>query len=297
MTDTIAFVGLGRMGLPMALNLLAKGFAVVGCDLDPARVEALRERGGRAAPTPAAAAAEADMTLSIIMNDAVLRAVALGPEGVLAGASPGHLYCDLSTVSPAASAEVALVASERGADYLCGKVAGSVGLAERGELTLFASGSASAYARAEPAFAAMAAAVRHVGGGEAAAYLKLVHSLIVGTYSAMIGEALAFGERGGLPLDLMVDVLEAGPLGSRQLTLKAPVLKARRFDEPPSDIDTAAKDVDLILDTARRDRMPLPLTAATRQMMAFAQASGDGRREIYAVLESFERLAGVERRP
>lgn len=289
----IAFIGLGRMGLPMALNLLKAGFSVIGCDLDPAKRQALSERGGDIADTPAQAAGQADITLSIIMNDAILREVALGAAGVLKGARHGHLFCDLSTVSPAASAEIAAAAKAAGIGYLCAKVAGSIGLAESAGLTLFASGRAGDFARAEPVFAAMAARVLHVGADEAAAYLKLVHSLIVGVYSAMIGEALAFGQKGGLSLDTMVDVLEAGPLGSRQLSLKAPVLKERRFDNPPSDIDTAAKDVDIILDTARKDRTPLPLMAAARQVMAFAQAGGGGKREIYAILESFERLAGL----
>ncbi len=292
--STVAFIGLGRMGLPMASNLLEAGFAVVGCDLDPAKAEALAAHGGRVAPTPAAAAAEADLTLSIVMDDAALRSVA---EGVLAGARPGHVFCDLSTVSPAASGGVAARAREAGIGFVCGKVAGSVGLAQDAGLTLFASGPAADVERCRLAFSAMASTVRHVGEGEAAAYLKLVHSLIVGVYSAMVGEALAFGEKGGLSLDTMVDVLEGGPLGSRQLSLKAPLLKGRLFDAPPSDIDTAAKDVDLILDAARRDRTPLPLLSAARQVMAFAQASGGGNRDIYAVLESFERLAGLEIAP
>lgn len=291
----IAFVGLGRMGLPMAGNLLKGGFPVVGCDLDPARREALVARGGLSAETPAEAASRADITLSMVMSDPALETVALGPQGVLAGASPGHLFADLSTVSPAASARVGTAARARGVAYLCAKVAGSVGLAETAGLTLFASGEAADFARARPAFAAMAAAMHHVGAGDSAAYLKLVHSLLVGVTSTMMAEALAFGERGGLDLATMVDILEAGPLGSRQLTLRAPTIKARGFDAPPSDIDTAAKDVDLILDTARRDATPLPLTAAARQVMAMAQARGDGRRDIYAVLETLEALAGLPR--
>ena len=208
--------------------------------------------------------------MSIIMNDAVLRAVALGPDGVLAGARPGSIVVDLSTVSPAASADVGAAARERGVGYLCGKVAGSVGLAESAGLTLFASGDADDFGRCRPAFEAMAANVHHVGEGDAAAYLKLVHSLIVGVYAAMIGEALTFGQRGGLSLGTMLDILEAGPLGSHQLTLKAPILKERRFDSPPSDVDTAAKDVDLILDAARKDAVPLPLTVGG------AAGHGDG---------------------
>lgn len=290
---TIAFIGLGRMGLPMAANLVAAGYPVVGCDRDAARSGALAARGATVAGTPAEAAARADLSLSMILDDAVLGTVACGPDGVLAGAEPGHLYVDLSTVSPAASARVSAAAVERGVAYVCGKVAGSVALAEAAGLSLFASGEAADFARARPVFAAMAAKVHHVGAGEAAAYLKLVHSLVVGVTAAMMGEALAFGQRGGLALETMVDILEDGPLGSRQLTLRAPTIKGRRFDAPPSDIDTAAKDVDMILDTARRDATPLPLSAAVRQMMAAAQAHGDGRRDIYAVLETFERLAGL----
>lgn len=291
----VAFIGLGRMGLPMARNLIRKGFIVIGCDRDAERMNMLAAEGGLCAATPREAAGQADATLSMIMNDAILHAVALGPDGVLAGAGAGHVYCDLSTVSPAASALVAEAAKARGVGYLCGKVAGSVGLAEKGELSLFGSGDEHDFERMRDVFSAMAARVDHVGAGEAAAYLKLVHSLIVGVYSSMIGEALAFGRKGGLSLETMIDVLERGPLGSRQLSLKAPILKARDFNQPPSDIDTAAKDVDIILDAGRRDATPLPLLSAARQMMAAAQARGDGKRDIYAVLETFEGFAGLDR--
>ena len=289
----IGFIGLGRMGLPMAGNLLRAGHDVIGCDIAPARLATFAALGGRSAATPAAAAAAADVTFSMLLNDAVLHAVACGPDGVLAGARHGHIYADLSTVTPAASAAVAAQAVPRGVAYLCAKVSGSVGLAEQGGLTLFASGPHATFDTLAPLFAHMARQVRHVGAAEAAATLKLVHSLIVGVYSTMLGEALAFGERGGLDLATMVDVLEAGPLGSRQLTLNAPVLKARAFAAPPSDIDTAAKDMDLILDAARQGATPLPLAGMARQMMAMAQARGDGKREIYAIFETFEALAGL----
>ncbi len=293
--ERVAFVGLGRMGLPMASNLIKAGFAVVGCDLDAARAAQLAQRGGAVASTPSDAAKSADIVLTMVRDDDALRAAVLGPAGVLNGAQDGALLCDLSTVSPEVSAEARRSAKEAGRRYLCGKVAGSVGLAESAGLTVFASGEAVDFERCRPVLAAMGRDVRHVGAGEAAAYLKLAHSLIVGVYSAMIGEALTFGQKGGVPLDLMIDVLEAGPLGSRQLTLKAPILKARDFDSPPSDIDTAAKDMDLILEAARRDRTPLPLASNARQVMAAAQAAGGGRRDIYSILETFESLAGLKR--
>jgi 2-hydroxy-3-oxopropionate reductase len=289
----IGFIGLGRMGLPMATNLLRAGHEVTGCDLSPARTALFAERGGKVATTPAAAARSAEATLSMVMDDAVLREVTYGPDGVFAGAGGGHIYADLSTVTPGASADVGARAATAGIIYLCAKVSGSVGLAEEGGLTLFASGPAEAFHQLAPVFGAMARLVRHVGTGNEAATLKLVHSLIVGVYSAMLGEALAFGERGGLDLGAMLDILEPGPLGSKQLTLKAPVLRERRFDAPPSDIDTAAKDMDLILQTARQLSAPLPLASTARQMMAMAQAHGNGKREIYSILETFEALANI----
>lgn len=292
---TVGFIGLGRMGQPMAANLLRAGFRVIAHDIVPERVRALAAAGAEAAQGPGALAQASDIVVSMIMNDAILHEVALGPAGVVANLGEGAVYADLSTVTPRASAAVGRAAAARGRGYLCGAVAGSTGLAAEGRLTLFASGAEADFARCRPAFAAIAARVLHVGPGDTAAYLKLVHSLIVGVYSAMLGEALAFGEKGGLDLGLMVDVLEGGPLASQQLTLKAPILKARRFDDPPSDIDTAAKDVDMILDTARADAMPLPILAAVRQLMAAAQAAGGGRRDIYSILETSERLGGIGR--
>ena len=290
----IGFIGLGRMGMPMAANLVKAGFRVIGHDLASARMTKFAALGAEIADNPAQVASRSDITVSMIMNDAILHEVALGEAGVLAGAGPGHIYVDLSTVSPGASSEVGARAKAVGVGYLCAKVAGSVGLAQTASLTLFASGETADFETCKPALSAMAAKVHHVGKGDSAAYLTLVHSLIVGVYSSMIGEALTFGQRGGLTLETMLDILEAGPLGSRQLTLKTPMLKARSFNNPPSDIDTAAKDIDLILDTARSDQTPLPLTAIARQMMANAQAHGDGKQEIYSILEVFERLAGIQ---
>ena len=290
---TIGFIGLGRMGRPMADNLLRAGYPVLGFDIDPVATDVLRAAGGSVADSPAAVAAGADISLSMVMNDDVLRTVALGIDGILAGARPGHLFCDLSTVTPAVSREIAGACADGGVRYLRAKVAGSVQRAVDATLTIFASGDPSDFAEAEPVLAAMGEKVISVGDLEAAHYLKLVHSTIVGVYAALLGEALTLGQAGGVDYAQMIDILEAGPIGSVQLTLKAQTLKNREFLSPPSDIDTAAKDLDLILDTARKDSVPMPLTAAVRQLMSFAQARGDGKKDIYAVLESSEALAGI----
>ena len=289
----LGFIGLGRMGLPMAARLIRAGYPVTGFDVAPAARSAFGDVGGILARSPADVAARSELTLSVLMDDAILHDVALGQDGVLAGARRGHFYCDLSTVTPAASERVAAACAASGIRYVRAKMAGSVQRARDATLTIFTSGAADDLEAVRPVLALLGERVVDVGTDETAHYLKLVHSAIVGVYAALLGEALTFGARGGVDFDQMVDILEAGPLGSVQLSLKAPALKARDFDHPPSDIDTAAKDLDMILETARHAAVPMPLTAAVRQIMAVAQAHGQGKRDIYAILETFESLAAM----
>ena len=292
----LGFIGLGRMGDPMARNLIMAGHRLVVHDVVPGRLEALTSAGGLAAVDAADVAARSSVCLTMLLDDAVLRTVVLSPGGLLSGAAPGHLLCDLSTVSPAISAEIATAARERGVRFVRGAVAGSVQPAREGTLAVFLSGDPEDVAEVTPLLEPLASSIRNVGTGEEAVYLKLVHSTLVAVYSAMIGEALAFGECGGADLTEMVDILEQGPLGSKQLSLKAPMLKARSFVDPPSDVDTAAKDIDLVLDAARSLSMPMPVTAAVRQVMAHQQARGAGRQDIWSILEAFESLAALPKR-
>lgn len=295
-TSTLGFIGLGRMGEPMARNLVAAGHQLVVHDVVPERVASLVAVGALAAADAADVSARTDTTVTMLLNDRILRSVVLGSDGLLAGASPGHLLCDLSTVSPAVSAEIADAAEKLGVRFVRGAVAGSVQPARDGTLAVFLSGDRGDVEAVTPILEPLAASVRSVGSTEEAVYLKLVHSTLVAVYSAMLGEALTFGEHGGVQLTEMVDVLEQGPLGSRQLSLKAPVITARDFDHPPSDVDTAAKDVDMVLDAARELAVPMPVTAAVRQVMAHQQARGAGKQDIWSILEAFESLAGTDSR-
>lgn len=291
---TLGFIGLGRMGDPMARNLLAAGHRLVVHDVAPDRLGALVMAGASAASSAADVAARTSTSLTMLLNDSVLRSVVLGTGGLLAGAASGHLLCDLSTVSPAVSAEIAEAARERGVRYVRGAVAGSVQPARDGALAVFLSGDPDDVAAVTPQLEPLASSIRNVGTGEEAVYLKLVHSTLVAVYSAMLGEALTFGERGGADLTEMIDILEQGPLGSSQLSLKAPMLKARAFADPPSDVDTAAKDVDLVLDAARALSVPMPITSAVRQVMAYQQARGAGKQDIWSIIEAFESLAALQ---
>ncbi len=276
----------------MARNLLSAGHRVVVHDIDRARVEDLVAAGAEAADGAAEVAGRTAVSITMLLSDAVLRSVVLGPGGVLEGAAPGHLLCDLSTVSPTVTREIEEEATRRDVRFVRGAVAGSVQPAKDGALAVFLSGADDDIAEVTPVLEPLAGSIRGVGSSEEAVYLKLVHSALVAVYSAMLGEALSFGERGGLDLNEMVTVLEQGPLGSKQLSLKAPMVVARDFENPPSDVDTAAKDVDLVLDAARELAVPMPLISAVRQVMAYQQARGGGKRDIWSILEAFEALAG-----
>ncbi len=288
----VGFIGLGRMGDPMVRNLLRAGYPVVVHDVATDRVAALVAAGAQAAGSAAEVARRTSISITMLLSDPVLASVVLGPDGVLTGAGPDHLLCDLSTVSPTVTRDIADAAARAGVAFVRGAVAGSVQPARDGKLTVFVSGTPAEVERVRPVLSPLAATVRAVGTAEEAVYLKLVHSTLVAVYSAMLGEALAFGERGGLELNELVTVLEQGPLGSVQLSLKAPMIVSRDFEDPPSDIDTAAKDVDLVLAAARELAVPMPLTAAVRQVMAYQQARGGGKRDIWSILQAFEALAG-----
>lgn len=290
----IGFVGLGRMGQPMARNLLKAGFALQVYDVLPDRVAALTALGAQAAGSPREAAAGADLVLSMILDDAVLEAVALAPDGVLAGARPGLIYADMSTVSAGVSARVAAAADAAEIAFLRAKVSGSVQPAEDGALTIFASGPRAAYDACQAPFAALGRRSYYVGAGDEAIYLKLVHSLMVGVTAGLIGEALTFGERGGVDWAQMIDVLDHSALSSPFFNYKAPLLTARDYTHPQSTVDVAAKDIDLALADAKRLNIPLPLTAVARELFRSMQARGTGGQDLIGLVRVFEALAGLD---
>lgn len=290
----IGFVGVGRMGQPMARNLLKAGFALQVFDTLPDRIVALTSQGARAAGSPAEAAADADLIISMILNDAVLATVALAPDGILRGARAGAIYADMSTVSAAISARVAAAAAPAGVAFLRAKVSGSIKPATDGTLTIFASGPRDAYDQCQAVFGALSRRAYYVGDGDEAIYLKLVHSLMVGLTAGLVGEALTFGERGGVDWDQMIDVLNHSALSSPLFNYKAPLLQARDYAVPQSTVDVAAKDIDLALAAAKALNVPLPLTAVTRELFRSMQARGEGGLDFIGLVQVFEALAGLD---
>lgn len=285
----IGWIGLGKMGMPMARNLVTAGFPVTVYNRTAARTSELAEAGAETAASIAELAAASDIVVSMISDDPALEAVA---AEVLAVAAPRTIYADMSTVSPAASARVAEGAAERGIAYVRAPVSGSTGFAAAAQLIILVSGPADACAACNAMFAAMSRKIVPMGEGEEARAIKLVVNLMIGTTAAMVGEALAFGERAGLDWETMIDVIADSPVASPLVGYKTQMLKDRDFT-PAFSASQMAKDFDLILDTARQRDVPMPVTACVRQLWSAMMAGGKGDLDMFACVTLLEEMAGV----
>jgi 3-hydroxyisobutyrate dehydrogenase-like beta-hydroxyacid dehydrogenase len=290
---TIAWIGVGKMGTPMSGNLMKAGYPVILYDVDGKKTKALAGQAAGIAASPREAASKADVTISIIPDDAVLEEVALGPEGVLAGAGPGKIYVDMSTVSPIISGRVAEAAEKRGVEYIRAPVSGSTVFAAGGNLTILASGPKDAFERCFPLFEIMGKKILHVGERDQARVLKLLINMMVAITSAMTAEALTFGKLGGMDWNQMIDAVNSSAVGAPQINFKAPILKERNF-APAFSATQMAKDLDIALNTGRTMNAPMPITSMVRQFLTAMIAQGRGEMDFFGLVTLLEKLGGIE---
>lgn len=270
----LLFVGVGKMGLPMAGHLAAAGHAVSVFDPAPARRELAAAKGLAVVADLAGAIAAAPVILSSLPDDAALLQVA---QDIAAHARAGAVWIDTSTVSPETSRAAAERAASRGVACLRAPVSGNSTMAERAALTVFVSGPRAAYEANEPLFACWGPQRFWLGEDEQARFAKLaVNLLIVGT-STMLAEALALGERGGLERQALWDVVEASAAASPIVRAKAPALRAHDYT-PTFTVDQMRKDVALIRAAAAALQVPTPVAdvaAAALERAADRGANGD----------------------
>jgi 3-hydroxyisobutyrate dehydrogenase len=283
----IGFVGVGKMGQPMAGHLLKAGHAVVACDLSPALVAAIVARGATSAATPADAARDAEVVFSSLPDDAALRKVA---DGVLAGARPGTIFVDTSTVSPAISAEVAGDFAAKRLHYLRVALSGNNKMAEQAALTVIASGEKAIYEKCLPLLALFGPSRYFVGEAEQARALKLAINLMVYATIAGLGEALAIGKRHGLDWGQMIDVMAASAIGSPLLRAKSAALKAHDFSATFNCLQ-ARKDLTLINGAAGASGVAAPVAAIAAALVEDCIAHGAAEDDYAAMIRSVERAA------
>lgn len=290
--QTIGWIGLGKMGVPMAHNLIKAGAPLSVYNRTPKRTRDLEAAGATVADSLQALAGSVEVVISMVSDDAALDAVSMGTDGAFQAMAPGSIFIDMSTVSPAISAKVANAAKTKGIRYLRAPVSGSVALAAAAMLTILASGPREAYDECLPIFDAMSAKQYHVGSAEEARVLKLSLNMMVGITAAMMGEALAFGEGGGMDWDQMLEIISNSAVASPLVGYKVAPLKARDFT-PAFSASQMAKDFDLALDAARDTGVPMPVTTLVREFWEEMEASGKGELDFFAYVTLLEEMAGI----
>jgi 3-hydroxyisobutyrate dehydrogenase-like beta-hydroxyacid dehydrogenase len=290
-TPSVGWIGLGKMGLPMALNLLAAGHELTVYNRSGGKAQALLEQGARHV-TRLDELGQADMVFSMIADDAALHDVTIGAEGCFAHLRPGVVFVDMSTVSPELSQQVAQRAEDVGIRYLRAPVSGSTPAAAAGKLTILASGAADAYEAASPLLARLGEKVYYLGTGDQARFLKLAINLMVGVSAAMLGEALVLARKGGVDWAQAIEVIGHSAVASPLVKYKERMLTERDFT-PMFTASQMAKDLDLALDAGRLSGVPLPVVSLVRQFFGAMQTTQRGEQDFFSYLTLMEELAGL----
>ncbi|OUM04331.1 NAD(P)-dependent oxidoreductase [Variovorax sp. JS1663] len=280
---SVAFLGLGVMGHPMAGHLALAGHDVAVYNRTAAKSAAWQQEFAtqakgrvRHAPTPREAAAEADIVFCCVGNDDDLRSVVLGEDGAYAGMAKGTVFVDHTTASADVARELSKAALERGLQFIDAPVSGGQAGAQNGMLTVMCGGDAAAFERAKPVIAAFARAVTRLGESGAGQLAKMVNQIAIAGLVQGLAEAIAFGQRAGLDMNEVLAVIGKGAAQSWQMDNRGKTMVEGQFDFGFA-VDWMRKDLGLVLDEARRNGAQLPVTALVDQFYADVQQAG-GRR-------------------
>jgi 3-hydroxyisobutyrate dehydrogenase len=290
----VAVIGLGSMGFGMATSLKRAGFEVTGCDVAAESVARLVADGGKGASTPAEAATEADIVVSVVVNAAQTEAILFGPDGVAETLPKDSVFISSATMDPDVARRLAKQLEATGRHYLDAPISGGAQRAAQGELTILASGSAAAFAKARLALDAMAAKLYELGdaAGQGAAF-KMVNQLLAGVHIAAASEAITFAARQGLDIRKVYEVITASAGNSWMFENRMPHVLDGDYT-PKSAVEIFVKDLGIIQDMARSSKFPVPVAAAALQMFLMTAAAGMGRDDDASVARLYGRITGTE---
>ena len=290
---TVGFVGLGIMGRPMLRNLLKAGHSVVAYGRTPAKLDAVVADGAQRGASNSDVGARAPIVITMLPDGPEVKEVVLGADGILAGAKPGSLIIDMSSINPLVSQEIAAACVEKGVDFIDAPVSGGEPKAIDGTLAIMVGAGEAAFAKAEPILKCMGATVTLTGPVGAGNTTKLANQIMVACNIAAMGEALTLATRCGLNPDVVLNAVKGGLAGSAVLNAKGPMLIARNF-KPGFRINLHQKDLRNALKTAEANSVCLPLTAQVQQMISSLMAEGNGDLDHSAIATVVEGLSKVE---
>jgi 3-hydroxyisobutyrate dehydrogenase len=274
----VAFLGLGVMAGPMAGHLAAAGHQVTVYNRTAAKAHAWVDRhgGGAAAATPREAVAGADFVFACVGNDADLRSVILGDDGAFAGMADGAVLVDHTTASADIARELHGLAAQRGLHFVDAPVSGGEAGAVNGQLTVMCGGDAAPFDAMKPVAMAFSKAVTRLGDSGSGQLAKMVNQICIAGLVQGLSEAVAFGQRAGLDMPAVLDVIGKGAAQSWQMDNRGKTMVDDKFDFGFA-VDWMRKDLGLVLDEARRNGARLPTTALVDQFYAELQNRGGGR--------------------
>ena len=284
----VAFLGLGVMGYPMAGHLALAGHAVTVYNRSDAKAQAwCTEFRGASAATPREAAAQADIVFCCVGNDDDLRSVALGANGAFAGMKPGAIFVDHTTASATVARELGTAAKNIGLHFIDAPVSGGQAGAQNGALTVMCGGAAAAFDAVKPVAMAFSKAFTLMGETGAGQLTKMVNQICIAGLVQALSEAIAFGQKAGLDLPQVLDVIGKGAAQSWQLDNRGKTMAAGQFDFGFA-VDWMRKDLGLVMDEAQRNGARLPVTALVDQFYGDVQAMGGRRWDTSSLIKRLD---------
>ncbi|SHF03218.1 3-hydroxyisobutyrate dehydrogenase [Seinonella peptonophila] len=290
MSLRIGFIGLGIMGSHMARHIYEAGFPVTVWNRTASKMEQAKQWGAHTAHSPKEVAEQSDLVITIVGDTPDVREVVTGENGVLAGANPGMIYIDMSTISPEAAKELAVVAKEQGVDMLDAPVTGGDVGAKNGTLSIMVGGEEDVFLKAKPILETMSRSLVHVGPNGAGQTVKACNQILCGVHIAAVTEAMAFAAKAGVDLEKMLAVTTSGSGSSWALENYGPrILKGDL--NPGFSIRFQQKDLRIVLQEAEKMELPLLVTAVVNQLLRSQQAHGGNELGTQSFIQVIEQLA------
>ena len=288
---TVAFIGLGIMGGPMAGHLVKAGHTVIGHNRSPGPVEKLVTVGGQGAQSVAEAVADADVIITMVPDSPDVEGLALGDDGIYANARRGAIHVDMSSIRPDVSVRLAEAGRERGIRVLDAPVSGGEAGAIEAKLSIMVGGDETDFKEVLPILEAVGTTIVYVGPAGSGQTVKAANQLIVAGTIELVAEAIVFLEAYGVDTEAAIAVLAGGLAGNRILDRKGASMLARNF-EPGFRIELHHKDMGIVTDAARAKGVAIPLGAVTAQLVGALRAQGHGGLDHSALLKIIEQLSG-----
>jgi 3-hydroxyisobutyrate dehydrogenase-like beta-hydroxyacid dehydrogenase len=280
------------MGSQMVDRLLSKGHTVTGYNRTRGKAQWLVEKGMKWADSPRAVAEASDIVLAMVTNSAAIEAVTSGPDGLIAGLTPGKIFIDISTVSPNVSRALAAKVREKGADMVDAPVSGSVITLQQGKLSVMVGGTAETFEKVKPLLLDIGPKVTHVGGNGLALSMKIAINLSLAVQMLAFSEGVLLAEKSGIAREVAVDVLTHSAVASPMIQYRGPFV-LQQPEEAWFDVNMMQKDMVLAMELGRQLDVPLPTTATSNETLTAARGMGWTKYDFACMFDVLAAMSGV----